>query len=152
MLLLAPGLFPQVDVSLGTKLQIALALIMRPISRFEIPLSDPALFTDHAPAQDFIANDEQKLTTATARFLVQSTKLDHYWWRRAGREWISPLTVCLAQRDRIVNNRRTMEWMHRIWDREVIIQKLPAAHSLEFEPALNVLAEPMREFADLISG
>jgi acylglycerol lipase len=152
VLLLAPGLFPQVDVSFWTKLRIALALIVRPKAPFEIPLNDPALFTDQAPAQEFIANDRQKLTTATARFLVQSAKLDHYWWRQARREWISPLTVCLAQRDRIVNNRRTLDWMHRIWDREVIVHQLPSAHSLEFEPALNLLAEPMREFAQQISG
>ena len=51
LLLIAPGIFPRVDLSTSAKLRVGWALISDPQRQFEIPLSDPALFTDSARAR-----------------------------------------------------------------------------------------------------
>lgn len=150
MLLLAPGLFPQVDVSIGTKLRIAGSLLIKPAQQFEIPLSDPALFTDNPAGRNFIRNDQQKLTSATARFLYQSSRLDAYWKSAAVGIHKTDLKVCLAERDRIVNNQRTIAWLEKLTKSDPDVQIVHAAHSLEFEPEMDPILGVLRSFSETL--
>jgi pimeloyl-ACP methyl ester carboxylesterase len=135
LLFIAPGIFPAVDVSLWTKLRIVAALLLAPRTRFEIPLSDPALFTQHQPAKQFIASDPDKLTHATARFLFASNRAERAARRLPRRSLSVPVTVFLATNDRIIRNGPTERWAERISRSPATIEYFPSAsHSIEFEP------------------
>ena len=142
--LLCPGICPQRDVSLGTKLRIAAALATgRRTERFAIPLDDPQLFTTTPRWLEFLARDPLALHEATAQFLFESRRLEATVAAMA--PWIRvPTWLALAGRDRIIDNGRTLAWLCRLGSSERTVKLYEAAHhTLEFEPE----SEPI--FADL---
>jgi alpha-beta hydrolase superfamily lysophospholipase len=142
--LLCPGFCPRVGPTAGERLAILWARLTAPGRLFPVPLSDPALFTATPPWQDFIRHDPLALRRATARFLVESARLDGYLRWAASRVRV-PALVLLAEHDRIIDNARTRVFVNRFAcpDRQVI--EYPAAHhTLEFEP------DPDRFVNDLV--
>lgn len=141
--LLTPGLCPQVRPSLGQRLRIACARLVAPTRQFPIPLDDPELFTATPHWQSYIRDDPLSLRTATARFLVESVRLD-FILRRAPRHVRVPVLLLLAGKDRIIDNRRTRAYLARFASSDRLVLEYPEAHhTLEFEPA------PTPIFADL---
>jgi alpha-beta hydrolase superfamily lysophospholipase len=132
LLLIAPGVFPAVDIGLTARLRIGASLTAGGQARFEIPLSDPALFTDNVERQAFIERDQLKLTHATARFLYCSRRLDVQLQRLRAGALQTPATLLLAQADRIIRNDRTRAWAERVFGQKPEIHCLPSAHTLEF--------------------
>jgi alpha-beta hydrolase superfamily lysophospholipase len=133
--LLCPGICPQRDVTARTKARIARALATgNDFQRFEIPLSDPALFTATPRWLEFLASDPLALREATARFLFESRRLDQCLAAAAG--WITqPLLLALASCDRIIDNGQTRQFAGRTGSRRMTVIEYPGAHhTLEFEP------------------
>ncbi len=148
VLLIAPGLFPAVDVGLVVRLRIGLALLTRQQREFPIPLNDPALFTDNPTGRAFIADDPLKLTRATARFLYESARLDRALRGAAPHSLAAQTTLLLAGRDRIIRNGPAIAWLQRIAARPPTLHILPAAaHTLEFEPDPAPYAGLLAEWA-----
>jgi alpha-beta hydrolase superfamily lysophospholipase len=144
LILLAPGLFPQVGVGLATQFAIAATRLVTPARPFPIPLSDPDLFTASPRWRDFIRKDPLALHTATARLLVESVRLDLYLLR-AARHVKVPTLLLLAGKDRIIRNDRTHRFFHRFHtDDKNVITYPEAHHTLEFEP------EPDRFVAEMV--
>ena len=73
---ICPGLHPRVGVSRKESLEIAWAFFTNRRKTFPIPLSDPALFTDNAEGQSFIAGDPYSLRQGTAGLLAASFIID----------------------------------------------------------------------------
>jgi alpha-beta hydrolase superfamily lysophospholipase len=67
--LIAPGLFPIIDVSNAEKFRIGWSMVAHPDKLYDIPLNDAELFTDNPERIDYIANDPLALHQATAGFL-----------------------------------------------------------------------------------
>lgn len=133
LLLITPGVFPAVDVGVAGRLSIAASLIAGGRARHEIPLSDPALFTDNPAGLEFIRGDERKLERATARFLFESARFDAVLRRRPPNALKCPTTLVLAERDRIIRNDATRSWAERIGGPNMNVVLLPEqAHTLEF--------------------
>jgi len=129
--LVAPGICPRVDVGLPGKLAIAACLLLRSSRRFEIPLSDPALFTDDEQFQAYLRDDPCRLTHATARFLVASRLLD----RRLAKapEGSLPATdLLLSTADRIIDNERTLRSLQRLTGDRLTVTRIHAPHTMEF--------------------
>lgn len=148
LMLIAPGLFPRVDVSPLTKLGIAGALLFGGRWRFEIPLSEPALFTDNPAGQAFIANDHHKLTRATARFLFGSARLDAAVRRTPSRGLRVDVQALLAGQDRIIHSGKTAAWLERSAARSARVEWLDeAGHTLEFEPDRTEFESLLREWS-----
>lgn len=147
LVLVAPGLFPQVDIPLAEKWSVAWSSIFRPRRRFGVPLDDPELFTATDRWLDFIRSDPLAVREVTARFLVTSRRLD--WLVRAygRRPPAVPLRVFLAGRDRIIDNERTRQFVRglRLADR-AMVEHPDAHHTLEFEP------DPAAYFDDLVAA
>ena len=145
LVLLCPGICPQIRPPLGQRLRIAVARLLRPTRLFDIPLNDPALFTANEEKRRFIAQDDLSLRQATARFLVESFRLDAYL-RFAAKAVDVPTLLMLAGHDRIIDNARTRDFVARFasGDKE-IIEYADAHHTLEFEP------NPDRFIDDLIA-
>ncbi|HYV39881.1 MAG TPA: alpha/beta fold hydrolase, partial [Gemmataceae bacterium] len=134
LILLCPGLFPRVGVSLLTRLRILAARMRSPTRLFPIPLNDPELFTESPRWREFIRNDPLALRQATARFMVESALLDRYL-RKAPKYVTVPTLLLLAGQDRVIRNDKTHHYFHKFatTDKNVITYA-KAHHTLEFEP------------------
>ncbi len=132
--LLCPGFFPRVRPPLRDRLRIVWARLAAPRRLYPIPLSDPELFTANPRWQQFLREDALSLHHATARFLVESVRLDAYL-RLVPKHVTVPVLLLLAGRDRIIDNARTRAYVERFatTDRQVI-EYPEAHHTLEFEP------------------
>jgi alpha-beta hydrolase superfamily lysophospholipase len=146
--LIGAGLTPKVDVSLGVKLRTAAALLTNPVKRFDIPLSDPRLFTDTPERVAFIREDLLSLRQCTARFLYQTHRLDRFI-RRGAKALRTPLLVLMAGRDRIVDNDALRWLIERFSSRpkEIVVFE-DACHTLEFEPDPTEVFESMVRWLD----
>jgi alpha-beta hydrolase superfamily lysophospholipase len=142
--LVCPGFCPKVKPPLRQRLAIAGARLVRPRKRFPIPLGDPELFTATPRWQQFIRDDPLSLRQATARFLVDSIRLDGYLRFVTGAVQI-PVLLLLAGQDRILDNDRTRTFVQRLPTTDRTVIEYPQAHhTLEFEP------EPDRFIDDLL--
>jgi alpha-beta hydrolase superfamily lysophospholipase len=142
--LICPGLHPRVDVTRRERWEIALAWLTNRRKTFPIPLSDPALFTESAEGQAFIASDNLSLHAGTAGLMAASFFIDRKV-RRIPPKVHQPALLMLAGQDRIVNNALTLGYFESLAtpDRHLIVYP-EAHHTLEFEP------DPERYARDLI--
>lgn len=132
--LVAPGLFPKVDLPLLQKVRVGLSILAAPRALFEIPLNDPELFTANPDRQQFIRDDPLKLTRVSASFLIASRQLDRYGLALRKTSRGCPLGVFLAGQDRIIHNARTSDFVRRLrWRDRSIVTYPDAHHTLEFE-------------------
>jgi len=146
--LICPGLHPRVDVSPGERIKIALAYFSRPKKTFSIPLSDPALFTDNPDGQAFIVNDPLGLRAATASLLAASAFLDRKVSRIPGRVHQRSLLM-LADRDRIINNPKTLDYWDRIASSQKQVIRYPEGHhTLEFDADPSQYARDLAAWLD----
>ena len=145
--LVAPGLRPRIDVSLGKKIKIGVSGLMHPTSQYPIPLTDPALFTANPTMRAFIGGDPLMLRKATAGFFIASARLDAAV-RHAVTRVHCPTYLLLAECDRIIDNQATVDLLGPILtampgrDEGAVVYS-GAHHTLEFE------ADPSGFLADL---
>jgi alpha-beta hydrolase superfamily lysophospholipase len=144
LVLLCPGLFPQVALAPWTQLGILGSRLTSPGRLFPIPLDDPELFTASPRWRDFIRADPLALHHATARFFVESFRLDRYLRKAPGHVKV-PVLLLLAGRDRIIRNDKTQRFFQKFAtaDKNVITYG-EAHHTLEFEP------DPDRFIAEMV--
>ncbi len=126
----APGLCPAVTVSFLERARIFFTRVFQPTATVPIPLNDPALFTASEEWRRFLREDALALHQATARFMVESVRLDTWL---AVRKWDLPVLVLLAGQEKIVDNRRTRAWADRRLRKKQVIEYPAAYHTLEFE-------------------
>jgi len=131
--LLCPGFCPRVGPRRKERLAILWARLTAPRRLFPVPLSDPQLFTATPRWQQFIREDPLSIRQATARFFVESVRLDLYLRFAASRVRV-PVLLLLAEHDRIIDNTRTRAFVERFpaTDKEVH-EYAGAHHTLEFE-------------------
>jgi alpha-beta hydrolase superfamily lysophospholipase len=133
--LVCPGLHPRVGISRRERLGVGWALLTGrgSTTRFPIPLSDPALFTDDSQGRAFIAADPLSLRDATASLLFASRMLDA-WVARGASRLDLPVLLILAEHDRIVDNHKTRSYLRTIASRQTdIIEYACKHHTLEFD-------------------
>ncbi len=133
MTLIAPGIFPRMDLPVGRKLAVLGSRMVRPGKLFDIPLNDPELFTGNPARQQFIREDCLRLRQVTSRFLVCSRQLD--WVVRAlGDRPVAATTLFLAGRERIIDNAATLGFFRSLRTFDKTLCYYPqAGHTLEFE-------------------
>jgi alpha-beta hydrolase superfamily lysophospholipase len=144
IVLLCPGLFPRIRPPLLSRLAILWSRLTAPAKLFPIPLNDPELFTATPSKRNFIREDPFALRQATARFLVESVRLDRYVKSVAPGVTV-PVLLLLAGQDRIIRNDRTRNFVESFAHPDKMILTYPDAHhTLEFEP------DPERFLGDLL--
>jgi len=142
--LVAPGLAPRVDLTARQKFRVALSLVFGARARFPIPITDGAMFTANPERIRYIDSDPLALRDATARFFVESAKLDRSW-RMLAPLITAPAFLMLAGLDRIISNERTRSCFARLASPEKLaITYENAHHTIEFEP------DPRLFIADLV--
>lgn len=133
--LVAPGLFPLVDLPAREKISLTWAALAARRRLFRIPINEPKMFTATPCWLDYIRRDPLRLTHVTAAFLMASRRLDRFPRNKAGRHTGPPIHVFLAEHDRIIDNDRTRRWLRELpWPRRQITEYRGAHHTLEFEP------------------
>jgi len=144
MTLIAPGLFPKVDLTTGEKFRVAMAMLRNRDRMFDIPLNDPRLFTANPRRIQFVDRDTLKLTQVSASFLLASRRLDRNIRQFAQSSWRGPVHLFLAGRDKIINNDRTRQWLRELPSKDRQVTEYPKAeHTIEFE------MDPSRFFEDM---
>jgi alpha-beta hydrolase superfamily lysophospholipase len=134
LILLCPGFRSKVRPTFRERLAIVWNRLLRPRRLFAIPLNDPELFTATPRWQQFLRDDPLALRQATARFLVESARLDAYL-HFCRRHVQVPLLLLLAEHDRIIDNDRTRAFAGGFAAADRTILTCPGAHhTLEFEP------------------
>ena len=147
LLLIAPGMFPAVDLTTLAKVRVAWSLLCSGGGRFAIPLDNPELFTDNPAGQRFIRADAHRLTHVSARFLWQSRQLDRKLSGMAAGALYGPITLILAGQDRIIRNDATEAWTRRVAAQTPTVRTFDrAAHTLEFDPDVAVFAAALHEW------
>lgn len=144
-LLVAPGLFPAVDVGVLGRLRVAAALPIAPRTSLPIPLGDPALFTSDPQGQRFIADDQLKLTRATARFMFHSALLDRAARRR--QPFRTPTTLVLMSQDCIIANEPTTRWFSQCAGPQDRLESLTGDHTPEFAAQTSAFERLLRDWA-----
>lgn len=142
--LVAPGLFPRVDLTMTEKFRVAMSLVNARERCFDIPLCDARLFTANPERIRFVENDALKLSRVTAGFLLASRRLDREIRALPDSDWRGPVHLFLAGRDRIIDNEPTRRWLRTLPSEDRQITEYPdACHTIEFEP------DPREFFEDL---
>jgi alpha-beta hydrolase superfamily lysophospholipase len=145
-ILLAPGFCPKVHPTRKERFFIALGSLFSPRRLFNIPLNDPELFTSNPVAQKFLKEDPLALRKATARFLLDSVRLDFYL--RIFRTKISkPILLLIAGQDKIIDNEKTIAFVKRFASGSLTVKEYPEAHhTFEFEPEPQKHIEEIEEW------
>jgi alpha-beta hydrolase superfamily lysophospholipase len=142
--LICPGLFSPKAGNFAQRLGLRLAgMLGLNRMKVQVPLQDPALFTNSPKARRFIAQDPFTLRRITIRLARCNLELLRYA-TEAPEEIRVPVLLMLASRDPITQNQRTREFVGRIGHRDqTIIEYADASHTLEFED------DPSQYFQDL---
>jgi alpha-beta hydrolase superfamily lysophospholipase len=140
--MICPGLFArQAPDALRRTLLAAAGLGGAGRSCVQIPLRDPALFTDSPYWRAYVSHDPLALRRITIRCALADSKLTSLATAAPG-ELTVPLLFVLAGRDRIVDNIRTRAFFQRIAAPDKELLELPhAAHTLDFEPDASAYVE-----------
>ncbi len=132
LILQTPGIIPGVGFSLSSKLTLAKSLILNKGSdRYDIPIPNSNFFTHDKKFQHYIDNDKLTLTKCTARFFVESLKLDHLIPFHCKK----PTFLLLAEDDRIIDNDKTVKLFEKRFSHRLNRYKIYPnnAHTLEFD-------------------
>lgn len=111
VVMLAPGLHVKPGYSAAEKLQILAAGGLAPSRRFRVP-QDDELFTRDADVLAWIQGDTLGAKAVTARCLMQTNRMLS-WLRKHVGDLGVPLLVIEASRDRISDNQRNADLLHR---------------------------------------
>jgi len=132
--LVAPGLFPIVDLPTSAKVRVAWSALMDRRRLFPIPINEPEMFTANPERIAYIRDDPLRLRDVTASFLMASRKMDRCT-AVARRQAGPPARLFLAETDRIISNDATRRWFRELnWPDSRILEYHGAHHTLEFEP------------------
>jgi alpha-beta hydrolase superfamily lysophospholipase len=146
--LLCPGFYPRVKPPFRQRLNILWSRLVRPRKLFPVPLNDPELFTATPGWQQFIRDDPLGLRRVTARFLIESVRLDGYL-RFVPKHVRLPVLLLLAEHDRIIKNDKTRRLLERFASADKEEIEYPGAHhTLEFEPDPGRFIEDLRDWLE----
>ncbi len=139
LLLLGPGLFPRVDLSIGQKLAVLFYHRTRPAHDLHIPLV-PDDYTRNPAYLDYIRRDAYRLLSASSRFFWETHRLDRARDRLAAGLSL-PILLQIGESDQIMDTAATCAWLQRLGapDRTSVVYR-GAAHTLDFEPEPTVRA------------
>ncbi len=142
--LICPGLFSYKSANWAQRsaLHLAAALGLDRM-KVQIPIQDPALFTNSAKGRRYVAQDPLALRKITIRFAMCNLTLSQQAIE-APQEIHLPVLLMLATADPITDNNATREFVARLGHPDQTIIEYPgASHTLEFEE------DPRQYFQDL---
>jgi len=132
LVLVAPAVSVRVRLPLKDLLGVAFSLVTNPRRRFPIPLV-PEQYTDNPRFRTFVAADRDRLLKVTARFYLETARLDRLAARAPGSIRL-PVLLVQGGRDAIVDVEGVRRWFGRLASPDKTLKIYPdSAHILEFE-------------------
>lgn len=138
LILVTPGLRARVDLPLRDKLRVALGVAFRPRLPVAIPI-EAEMFTRTPEPLAAIRSDPLRLHRATARFFLESRRLDRHIDRHIG-DLALPILLVLADREEIIDNAGVLALLKRARAPLTLREYGGLGHSVQFE-APDRLAE-----------
>jgi acylglycerol lipase len=132
LVLEAPALSVRVKLPPRDLLGVAGSLLVNPRRRFDIPLR-PEQYTESPRLQAFIATDPLRLLKVTARFYLETARLDRLA-AAAPRSIRLPILLLQGGRDAIVDVAGIRSWFDRLASTDKTLRIYPDTHHiLEFQ-------------------
>jgi len=119
-ILLSPGLAAGFRFPFRRRLQLLQTFLLRPTTLLELPFSVDAL-TDHPAWQKALLADPLRTRQVTARFLVETLRMQQFVRTRMDRVSV-PLLVLLAEKDQLVDNAVALAALRRAHAHRVRIE------------------------------
>jgi alpha-beta hydrolase superfamily lysophospholipase len=144
LLLLGPGLLPRVGLRALERVEVLVRSLLTPTAAARIPLT-PQMYTRTSRYRDFIRSDPLRLLQVTARFYMETARLDRR--RRAASAGLNlPLLVAQGDDDAMMDVPATQAWFRRLVLEDKTYVSYPGSgHTLDFEP------EPSRYRHDVLA-
>jgi len=146
--LITPGLASKVDFSGRKKMDIFFSSLFAPRKKFKIPIEKPEMFTANPQKIEYIKSDGLRLKDATARFFVESVKLDLFLRQRI-HLLKKPIFLLLAGIDPIIDNQKVLSLVEQIPAEEKKIKVYKNSHHiLEFEEDTQEFLEDLAKWLE----
>jgi alpha-beta hydrolase superfamily lysophospholipase len=132
LVLITPGIRALVDVSLLTKIRIFIFSVLQPTEPIAIPIT-PEMFTITPRYLDYITRDPLRLKYATARFLIESRRLDGYIDDLISNLRV-PVQLFLAGGDTLIDNNGVRRVLERAAETELELRMYEdQTHSIQLD-------------------
>ncbi len=131
LILIAPALYLQVDMTIWEKIQIGGAYFFKDARKFRTPLTSE-LFTDNPIYLQFLDRDPLRLKAVTAKLYIETTKLRRLFKQKT-KDLHLPLLLLQPGNDRIVKVKEVERWFSTVPSADKQLRMFPGCeHSLDF--------------------
>jgi alpha-beta hydrolase superfamily lysophospholipase len=132
LVLVSPALSVRIGLPTRDLLGVMSALLTNERRSYSIPLQ-PEDYTENPSYRELVAKDPLRLLTVTARFYLETARLDRHARLAAPRIRV-PTLLLQGDRDAIVNVPRVAQWFEHVGALDKTMRLYPSfAHILEFE-------------------
>jgi pimeloyl-ACP methyl ester carboxylesterase len=149
LILITPGLRSRRDLSLPSKANVLLSLLVGGRSLFKVPI-EPEMFTHTPRFLDFIRTDPWRLEKVTARFLLTSRVLDWMIAKRIANLRL-PILLFLAGKDPIDDNRGVEDLLSAVKNRGRVRIFADAIHAIQFDQ-MEQMVRDIGRFIEEVEG
>ena len=148
IIFITPGILARLGYGFVKKMQVVKNLIFNQGRKYmPIPIPGPEYFSKHKKWQDYIAKDKPTLTQCTARFFLNTAKIDSRI-SKMKQQFSVPAFLLLAQNDRIIYNDRTIDFFRKYFvnEKSVIKEYPDCEHTLEFDDRKFIFVDDILGF------
>lgn len=150
MVFITPGILSRLGFGFFKKTAVVKNLILNHGKKYmPIPIPGPEYFSKYKKWQDYIAGDKYALTECTARFFLNTSKIDRQI-AKIKQIFQIPSLLLLAQNDRIIYNGRTKNLFRKYFVNEKLVIKEYAGceHTLEFDDKDFIFMDDILRFLE----
>ena len=149
LILITPGLRSRRDLSLPSKANVLLSLLVGGQSLFKVPI-EPEMFTHTPRFLDFIRADPWRLQKVTARFLLTSRVLDWMIAKKIANLRL-PILLFLAGKDLIIDNRGVQDLLSAVKNQVRVQIFNDAIHAIQFDQ-MERMVRDISSFVEEVDG
>jgi alpha-beta hydrolase superfamily lysophospholipase len=149
LILITPGLRSRRDLSLPSKANVLLSLLVGGQSLFKVPI-EPEMFTHTPRFLDFIRADPWRLQKVTARFLLTSRVLDWMIAKKIANLRL-PILLFLAGKDLIIDNRGVQDLLSAVKNQVRVQIFNDAIHAIQFDQ-MERMVRDIASFIEEVEG
>jgi acylglycerol lipase len=149
LILITPGLRSRRDLSLSSKANVLLNLLVGGRSRFKVPI-EPEMFTHTPRFLDFIRADPWRLQKVTARFLLTSRVLDRMITKKIANLRL-PILLFLAGKDPIIDNHGVEDLLSAVKNHVRVQIFTDAIHAIQFDQ-MERMVRDIGSFIEEVEG
>ena len=140
LILITPGLVSRVDVNLPTKIGIFSASLIKPTTGFDLPITTE-MFTTTPRYYEWINNDPLRNHQASAKFLMESNRMDGFIKKNTPRSR-APILLFLAGNDKIIDNEAVLTLLQNSPDNNLSrVTYQEQTHSIQFDAPGKMTAD-----------